>query len=233
MDPQNREEVGRAWRFLLEVLARNAGDREEPFRGSQESPPSTSGQVQPSLVAALPCVVFVPEIRSPFNLGSIIRSAAAFGVIAVVAGHRTPALEHRRVQRAAMGADRMIPLFRGDLAAATALVRSQGPVGAGAPIPSDDRPVLVALEPSGDPIGDAPLSRGSVVVVGHEEDGIPPDILGRVRVARNGGDAEYADGRITAVPHRGPKRSLNVAVALGAALAVWQVNAERAAIRPG
>ena len=70
---------------------------------------------------------------------------------------------------------------------------------------------VVALETGGEPLHRVKPPTAGVLIVGHEELGIPREELD---YARN-------HGMVATIPHRGPKSSLNVGVAAGIALAWW------------
>ena len=55
-------------------------------------------------------LLVLPEINDPENLGSLLRTAAAFGVAGVILGERCPAPFSRRVLRVSMGAALELPL---------------------------------------------------------------------------------------------------------------------------
>lgn len=149
---------------------------------------STSGRV------GIPLVLYLDSIRSPFNTGNIMRSAAAFGISGVVLGSGCPELTHQRLVRAAMGALEMVTCVRGSLDTARELLAVT------------PEPVTVyALETGGTPLDDAVITMPAVVVLGHEQYGVSPALL---EDARRGGG-------IVTIPQRGPKHSLNVGVAAG------------------
>lgn len=137
--------------------------------------------------------LYLESIRSPFNVGSILRTAQAFGVPVVGASADCPPFDHRRVVRSAMGAASSIRLLRGDLDAVRAETGTR---------------TVVALETGGAPIHSATLPASAILVVGSEELGVSPGLL------------EEADLRIT-IPLPGAKASLNVGVAAGIALGTW------------
>lgn len=147
----------------------------------------------------LPVVVWIPHLRSPFNVGNILRTCAGFGVAGVVLGETIPDMSHPRLQRAAMGAAEMIPIIRGGRSEATHLL------GTGVP-------KTVALETGGTDIRRYAFPERGIVVIGHEELGVPEEILAECR----------RDGTVVTIPHDGPKFSLNVGVAAGICLSWWQ-----------
>lgn len=148
--------------------------------------------------------VWLPHIRSPFNLGNILRTAATFGVTNVIVGTASPALDHPRTVRAAMGALNYLNVEVGEAAPAA---------GSGA---------LVALETGGTPIDSFVFPSVGVLVVGHEQVGLAPDLIERAA----------GEGGVVTIPHGGIKRSLNVGVAVGIALSWWERQRDREPSRP-
>lgn len=145
-------------------------------------------------VRPLPITVYLEDIRSPFNVGSIVRTSAAFGIEQVVLSPDCASLEHPRALRSAMGAERLVRVERREL----------GQVAVSAAH-------LFALELGGTPLSAFRFPPAGVVVVGSEELGIGAEAL---RLA------DQRDGRVT-IPLRGPKASLNVGVAAGILLSMW------------
>ena len=151
------------------------------------------------------------SLRSPFNLGSIVRSAAAFGVGRVIAVGCAD-VQSPRFLRSAMGAESMVDLvvvgsdspIDGVSDGAHAAAGANAPFGA--PVPA--APPVIALELGGVPAGRFVFPDSGVLLVGSEELGLSPALL------------ERADERVT-VPMPGRKQSLNVGVAVGIALAFW------------
>lgn len=136
--------------------------------------------------------LYLESVRSPFNLGSMLRTAAAFGVTTVGMSSDCPDTAHRRVQRSAMGACDYLQMVRGEVG----LLRDEydGP--------------LIALELGGTPIERFDFPEEGILLLGSEELGLSPVLLAQ------------ADERLT-IPMHGPKASLNVGVACGIALAAW------------
>lgn len=148
----------------------------------------------PTRARTLPITVYLEDIRSPFNVGSIVRTSAAFGIERVVLSPDCAPLEHPRALRSAMGAERMIRVERAELA----------PIAISAAH-------LFALEQGGTPLPAFRFPPSGVVILGSEELGVSPHALRT---------ADERDGRVT-IPLGGPKVSLNVGVAAGVLLAVW------------
>jgi TrmH family RNA methyltransferase len=142
----------------------------------------------------LPIEVYLEDIRSPFNVGSIFRTSEAFGVERIIISPDTPLPTHTRAARTSRGCEEVIPWEVMDL---SILESMQG---------------VFALETGGTPIDRFrfPLGRG-VVLVGSEELGLSPEAL---RLA------DASAGRVS-IPLMGAKRSLNVSVAFGILIWFW------------
>ena len=127
-------------------------------------------------------------VGNPHNLGAIARSAAFFGVRAMLL-HETPegAMLSDAAYRVAEGALEHLALYRtGDLAGA---VRGLQPWY---------RSVAATLARDGVPPRDVPADRPTLLVLGHEEHGVSADVLAACR------------RQVRVVP-RGAIQSLNIA----------------------
>jgi TrmH family RNA methyltransferase len=157
------------------------------------------GELDRSNVRIRPITVYLEDLRSPFNVGSIFRTAEAFGVSRLVLSPRTPLPTHPRAERTARGAGRAVPWEVRELA------DLDSPGG------------IFALELGGRDIGTFPFPPTGMVLVGSEELGLSPEAL---RLA------EASLGRVS-VPLAGAKRSLNVSVAFGILMHRWYEALER------
>ena len=135
--------------------------------------------------------VYAEDIRSPFNLGSIFRTAEAFGAEKVFLSPGCTDPKHPRAIRSAMGCDEVIPWERISLA----------------DLPKD-LPVF-ALETGGTNIAEFDFPKRGVVVIGSEELGVSPEALNLAKA-----------GTVT-IPMIGKKASLNVGVAFGILMENW------------
>lgn len=135
--------------------------------------------------------VYAEDIRSPFNLGSIFRSAEAFGVDKVYLSPFCADPRQTRALRSGMGCIETLGWERKSLA----------------DLPHE-LPIF-ALETGGMPISEFDFPSRGICLIGSEELGLSPQALDR---------AEY--GRVS-IPMKGLKASLNVGVALGVLLASW------------
>lgn len=170
------------WDFAL-------GGAGTPDDGEGDSPSKT-----------YPIRIYLDDLRSPFNVGAVFRSAAAFGAERLWVSRSTAAPTHPRALRSSMGAIEMMPWEH--VAVQDLRPRESGPV--------------FALEIGGTDIRRFPFPSEGTVVVGSEELGIGPET--RLR-------AEKSLGLVT-IPLRGPKKTLNVAVALGILLERWTASIE-------
>lgn len=141
-----------------------------------------------------PIELFLEDLRSPFNVGSIFRTAECFGVRRVQVSPDCASPEHRRAERTAMGTIESVP-WR---AAALDDLESE--------------PNFFALELGGTPIQEFAFPRSGVMAVGNEELGLSPALRRR---------ADSGLGLVS-IPLFGRKASLNVSVAVGIALQWWR-----------
>lgn len=141
--------------------------------------------------------VYLEDLRSPYNVGAVFRTAESFGVRAVYLSPDTPRPDHPRAARSSMGATQIIPWRVCSLEEA---------VAAAAPAMS-----VFALETGGRRLGEVRLPEPGMVVLGSEELGVSPAALSL---------AEQSAGRVS-IPMAGAKASLNVSVAFGILAYAW------------
>ena len=143
----------------------------------------------------LPMRVFLDGVRSPFNVGSIMRTSWAYNVQKLWVTPDGAQPSHPRCQRSAMGAAEVLAW---DVSALRDLdARETGTV--------------FALELGGTPAGDFCFPKEGTVLLGSEELGLSPAALERAR----------GDGGVVSIPLPGPKASLNVGVAFGILMNHW------------
>ncbi len=135
--------------------------------------------------------VYAEDIRSPFNLGSIFRTAEAMGAEKVYLSPFCTDPEQPRAIRSGMGCIETLGWERCAL--------DQLP---------DDLPVF-ALETGGCDLKDFKFPEKGICIIGSEELGVSPQALER---------ATY--GRVS-IPMKGLKASLNVGVAFGILMQAW------------
>ncbi len=135
--------------------------------------------------------VYAEDIRSPFNMGSIFRTAEGMGAEKVYISPFCTSPEQPRAIRSSMGCIETLGYER--------LSLDELP---------DDIPIF-ALETGGTPIDEFKFPERGICIIGSEELGISPLALKK---------ATY--GRVT-IPMIGLKASLNVGVAFGILMQKW------------
>lgn len=141
--------------------------------------------------------VVLDDIRSRHNVGSIFRSADAFGVEGLVLCGFTPVPPHREIEKTALGATASVPWSHAEnVVMALDMLRSQGYLVFAVEQTLHARPLHKA-----DLAADRPIA----LVFGNELNGVSDAVV------------EQSDGCIV-VPQRGSKHSLNVSVCVGVVL---------------
>ena len=146
--------------------------------------------------------VYLDDIRSPFNVGAMFRSAESFGAEKIFISQFCADPNHARAQRTAMGCVDVLPWERESLFADD---RTEPLTESRTPNP------IFALETGGTPLAEFPFPRQGLLVVGSEELGVSPQALAA---------ADASLGRVS-IPSYGAKGSLNVSVAFGIAMQAW------------
>ncbi len=160
-----------------------------------ESPQGIAALVVPrtfSLEDALhgesPLVVVAAGLQDPGNLGTLIRSAEAFGASGVIALQGTVSQWNAKTMRASSGSVFRMPVVAGGENEVFSRLRSLG------------IRVFAAVAERGVSATESPLSGPVAFMIGNEGRGLSPELLAR------------ADTRIT-IPCPGPVESLNAAIA--------------------
>lgn len=135
--------------------------------------------------------VYAEDIRSPFNIGSIFRTAEAMGAEKVYISPCCVDPEQPRAVRSGMGC-----------------IETMGYERCALDELPDDIPVF-ALETGGTDINKFEFPEKGICIIGSEELGVSPEALKR---------ATY--GRVS-IPMKGLKASLNVGVAFGILMQKW------------
>ena len=102
--------------------------------------------------------VYAEDIRTPFNIGSIFRTAESFGVEKVFLSHDCVSPDSPKAKRTAMGCTEYLPWERTDLES----------------LP--DLPLIV-LETGGTDISKFDFPKKGIVVIGSEELGVSPEAV--------------------------------------------------------
>jgi tRNA G18 (ribose-2'-O)-methylase SpoU len=180
---------GRDRALLRHRLARHLGI--EAADWDLQAPADREGRV-----IRFPFSVWLDDLRSPFNVGSILRTAEAYGFESVWHSHDTPGIDHPRTLRTAMGTEQHLTV------GGQSILQMREQWGS--------RPVF-ALELGGTPVDDFAFPIEGLVLLGGEELGLSPEALAW---------ADSSVGRVS-LPLYGRKASLNVGVAFGILAAAW------------
>ena len=135
--------------------------------------------------------VYAEDIRSPFNLGSIFRSAEAMGAEKVYISPFCTDPEQSRAIRSGMGCIETLGYTRCSL--------NELP---------KDLPIF-ALETGGTDINEFKFPKEGICIIGSEELGVSPEALNVATCGR------------VSIPMKGLKASLNVGVAFGILMQKW------------
>ena len=164
--------------------------------------------------------LYLDRVRSPFNVGALFRSAAAFGVCRIILHPHCPDLEHPRTLRTAMGCTRLVPALR-----------SENPLQdfAGLPWLALETPDVIEqyipckkMRKTIDTVR-FPAS-GGLLLVGAEAEGLRAELLEYCAGSQN----RELGGTLFSIPMPGPKQSLNLAVAASIALQRWSETIQKA-----
>ena len=137
--------------------------------------------------------VYLEDIRAPFNVGAMFRTAESFGVEKIFLSPFCADPNHSRAEKTARGCVSIIPWER----------ISESIDSLGIPV--------FALETGGVKLSEFSFPHKGIMIVGSEELGVSPKLL------------ELADsslGRVS-IPTYGAKGSLNASVAFGIAIQAW------------
>jgi RNA methyltransferase, TrmH family len=150
---------------------------------------------------------YLEDLRSPFNVGSIFRTADAFGAQELYLSGFVPEPSHPRAQRSALGAIAMVSWRRAGLEALEACRAEEGPEA------------VFALELRGESIDGFDFPERGIAVLGSEELGVSPEALALC-------------SRRVSIPMLGAKGSLNVGVAFGVLMDAWRRSLTARGIEP-
>jgi TrmH family RNA methyltransferase len=188
-EAQFRRALNNVKHFLLTITGREQADWD--FTGSDGRLDPAGRQIFEGMY------VYLEDIRSPFNVGAMFRTAESFGVEKIFLSPLCADPHHKRSQRTSMGCIDIVPWERCEL------------------FPETETPLMdvqvFALETGGIPLSDFSFPRRGILIAGSEELGVSPGALAA---------ADASLGRVS-IPTYGAKVSLNVSVAFGIALNRW------------
>lgn len=140
-----------------------------------------------------PLLLVAAGLQDPGNLGTLIRSAEAFGVTGYVTMSGTVSLDNQKTLRASAGS-----IFRLPGIALSNSSASQNELFNG--LSQRKIKTIASVAAGGEALTDQDFTQPCALIVGNEGSGIPAEILRR------------ADARVT-IPTPGPVESLNAAIA--------------------
>jgi tRNA (guanosine-2'-O-)-methyltransferase len=140
--------------------------------------------------------LLLDSVGQPFNLGSIIRTAAALGVEQIWLCGDSASPEHPSARKAALGTERLVSWEREQNAAAAAAAAAAAGL----------RVVAIELAEGAVPLHEAPLSGDVCLALGNEDHGCSAGLLA-------------AAAAVAYIPQAGRVGSLNVAAAAAIVLA--------------
>ncbi len=160
------------------------------------------GQLDPARRRVFPgMLIYLEDIRSPFNVGAMFRAAESFGAEKILLSQFCADPNHARSRRTAMGCVEIMPWERRDFFSAPD--NDFAPELAGIPV--------FALETGGIPLAEFPFPQRGLLIAGSEELGVSPRALTA---------ADNSLGRVS-IPCYGAKGSLNVSIAFGIVMQAW------------
>jgi TrmH family RNA methyltransferase len=133
-------------------------------------------------------LVAIAGIQDPGNLGTILRSAEAFGAAGVLLGEGTVSPFNSKVIRASAGSVFRLPIAQTKLSGVLDLMREHG------------LRLIATSSHKGTPLDQATLTGPVAIFIGSEGAGLPHDLLGKMT-------------EVVAIPHSPNVESLNAGVA--------------------
>jgi TrmH family RNA methyltransferase len=133
-------------------------------------------------------VVILAGLQDPGNLGTILRSAEAFGAAGVLLGEGTVSALNSKAMRASAGSGFRLSVLHQNLSSALPALRERGVR------------VLATSSHKGTPLPEANLAGPLAVLLGNEGAGVPRDLMAQV-------------DETIAIPHSPQVESLNAGIA--------------------
>ncbi len=144
-----------------------------------------------ALTGPRPLLLIAGGLQDPGNLGTLVRSAEAFGATGVLALPGTVSIWNAKALRASAGSAFRVPVIYERAAAFEALAERSIPIYAAVPAGASEGAI---------PCSSADLAAPAAILIGNEGSGLSPEML------------ERATACIT-IPTPGPAESLNAGVA--------------------
>jgi TrmH family RNA methyltransferase len=170
-------------------------------------PPSVAGGKMPLLLIAA-------GVQDPGNLGTLIRSAEAFGATGVLTTAGTVNEWNQKALRASAGSVFRVPVVEAGVAELMGLKARGVRMFAAVAAESESNSVAACAGGGSVSAADADLVSACALMIGNEGAGLTPELL------------QISDARIS-IPMPGPVESLNAAVA--GSLLLYEASRQRAA----
>jgi RNA methyltransferase, TrmH family len=172
----------------------------QPIAALVEPPDWTWEHLLGGRIKTAPLVLVLAELQDPGNLGTIVRSAEAFGAHGVLSLPGTVSPWNPKAVRASAGSIFRVPVLAGKRKESIERFRESG------------LKMYVATAHAAQPLDFVNLAGPVALLIGNEGNGVPADL------------AAQADGAIT-IPCPGPVESLNAAVA--ASVLLYEASRQR------
>ena len=141
-----------------------------------------------------PFSLYLDDLRSPFNVGSVFRTAECLGVSRIYLSPGAADPGHPRARRTAMGCTERVPWSRLDYSGLEDLGET-----------------VFAMELGGAELNGFSFPEKGIMVLGSEELGVSPECMALAKKT----------GGTVSIPLYGNKASLNVSVAFGIVMNAW------------
>jgi TrmH family RNA methyltransferase len=172
----------------------------QPVAALVEPPKWTWADILANQSTATPLLLVLAGLQDPGNLGTIIRSAEAFGATGILSLPGTVSAWNPKAVRASAGSLFRLPLL--SVAAEDCFARLR----------QANIKIWTTAVTEAKSAGQVDLASPSAIIIGNEGNGVPPEL------------AAQADGSLT-IPCPGPVESLNAAIA--ASILLYETSRQR------
>ncbi|MGA9508064.1 MAG: RNA methyltransferase [Candidatus Sulfotelmatobacter sp.] len=140
-------------------------------------------------------IIVIAGLQDPGNLGTILRSAEAFGSAGVISGEGTVSIFNSKVVRASAGSVFRLPIVHGSGDSAAAKLET-----ASEKLQAQSVRLIATSSHKGTPLHQADLKAPTAIFFGNEGSGLPRDLIAKM-------------DEVIAIPHAPQVESLNAGVA--------------------
>jgi TrmH family RNA methyltransferase len=189
----------------------------QPVAALVEPPAWNWANIFPGPAKAAPLIVVLAGLQDPGNLGTILRSAEAFGATGVLSLPGTVSAWNPKAVRASAGSVFRLPLLSVNAADCFARLRQEGVKIWTTAAPNSAPNIAPNAINRPEPAARIDLAGPVALLIGNEGNGVPTEL------------AAQADAAVT-IPCPGPVESLNAAAA--ASILLYEASRQRAAKAP-